>query len=531
MRGVLLSMAVLLPGLGCSENDGTPTGDAGRGGTPSGGSAGANAAGASARAGSAGQTPGTGGRGGASGEGSGGAGAGTAGRGGRDGAGGSAAEGGEAGRGSSGNAGAAGASGSCDEIVTFEAGRSPTRELFVAAEAAANGDGSEESPFATLAEALPALTPGTALRIRPGTYAGGAFASDLRGTAEAPIWIGGVAGELRPVIAGGANALQLSAAQYVVIHNLEIRGQDANGLNIDDGEVASGEAHHLIFRNLTFGAIGENGNHDCLKLSGIDDYFVLDSDFFECGGGSAVDHVGCHRGVVARNYLVDLRGNGVQSKGGSEDILITRNQFEDAGERAVNMGGSTDFEYFRPPLSTSQPNFEARDIRVVANEFVGGVSPIAFVGCVDCMAANNAVVDPERWIVRILQETVSEGEYSFEPARSGRFLNNAVYFSRALLSTYVNVGGETDPESFTFANNLWYAHDMPSASEPSPLPVAESDGIYGQDLGFASAPGRDFGIDSGSPAAGAGVAIEGVNADRAGVCYSDPPSIGAREAD
>jgi hypothetical protein len=528
MRGVLLSVAVLLLGLGCSDDEGAPTGDAGSGGTPVGGSAGASTAGASGRAGSTAQNAGTGGRGGATGAGSGGAGAGTAGRGGTEDSG---AQGGEAGRGgSSGSAGSAGASGSCDEIVTFEAGRSPTRELFVDAEAAPNGDGSESAPFATLADALPALTPGTALRIRSGTYAGGAFASGLRGTAEAPIWIGGVPGELRPAIVGGANALQLSAAQYVVIHDLEIRGQDANGLNIDDGEVASGQAHHLIFRNLIFGPIGDGGNQDCLKLSGIDDYFVLDNEFFECGGGSAVDHVGCHRGVVARNYLADLRGNGVQSKGGSEDILITRNRFDAAGERAVNMGGSTGFQFFRPPLSTSQPNFEARNIRVVANEFIGGVSPIAFVGCVECMAANNTVIDPERWIMRILQETLSEGEYTFEPARSGRFLNNVVYFSRALLSTYVNVGGETDPGSFTFAGNLWYAHDMPGESEPSPLPVVESYGIYGQDPGFASPPGRDFGIDSESPAAGAGAALDGVSADLNGVCYSDPPSIGAHEA-
>jgi hypothetical protein len=533
MRGVLLSLAVLL-GLGCSDDAGNPTGDAGAGGTPVGGSAGASAAaGASGRAGSTAQNGGTGGRGGAAGNGSSGSAGTTAGRGGRGGEGGgeSGGEGGDSGSGaSSGSGGSAGGSGSCDEIVTFEAGRSPTRELFVDAEAAPNGDGSEGSPFATLDDALPALTPGTALRVRPGTYSGGAFASGLSGTAEAPIWIGGVAGAVRPVISGGSTALQLSAASYVIVHDLEISGQSANGVNIDDGEVASGEAHHLIFRNLRFGAIGDGGNQDCLKLSGIDDYFVLDSEFVECGGGSAVDHVGCHRGVIARNRFADLAGNGVQSKGGSDDILITRNRFEAAGERAVNMGGSTGFEFFRPLLSTSQPNFEARDIRVVANLFVGGVSPVAFVGCVDCLAANNTIIDPERWIVRILQETVSEGEYTFEPAQGGRFLNNAVYFSRALLSTYVNVGAETDPDSFSFANNLWYAHDMPADSEPSPLPVAESAGIYGEDPGFADAAAGDFGIAAGSPAAGAGVTLTEARTDVDGDCYSQPPSIGAHEA-
>lgn len=540
MRGVVFSLAVLL-GLGCSDEADTPDGAAGRGGTSAGGSSGAGARGGDAgRAGSSAEGGSASGRGGSAAGGSSGASAGSGGaRGGTGGSGGAGA-GGEAGdtghggsagsSGSAGSGGFAGGSGSCDEIVTFEAGRTPTRELFLDAEASGGGDGSAESPFATLNDALSALTPGTALRIRPGTYAGGAFANGLSGTAEAPIWIGGVEGAERPVFSGGSNALQLSAASYLVLHDLEVSGQTANGLNIDDGEVASGEAHHLVFRNLVFGSIGDGGNNDCLKLSGIDDFFVLDSEFVQCGGGSAVDHVGCHRGVIARNTFTDLAGNGVQSKGGSDDILITRNRFEAAGERAVNMGGSTGFEFFRPALSTSEPNFEARDIRVVANLFVGGVSPIAFVGCVDCLAANNTVVDPERWVVRILQETTSEGEYEFEPAQGGRFVNNAVYFSRDLLSTYVNVGVDTDPESFTFANNLWYAHDDPSASEPSPLPVSETDGIYGSDPGFADAA-AGYGIDSASAAAGAGLAIADVRADLNGECYADPPSVGAREAE
>jgi hypothetical protein len=141
--------------------------------------------------------------------------------------------------------------------------------------------------------------------------------------------------------------------------------------------------------------------------------------------------VGCHDGVVARNVFRDLGGNGVQSKGGSENIEITQNRFFSAGERAVNIGGSTGFEFFRPALSTSEVNAEARDIRVDANVFRGGVSPIAFVGCVGCLVANNTIVEPEHWVVRILQETTSEGEYEFAPASDGRFVNNIVYYALA----------------------------------------------------------------------------------------------------
>jgi hypothetical protein len=452
------------------------------------------------------------------------------------GASGGAAQGGTSSGATGGASGAAGGSagsggnvtiGECGAIATFEDAATPSQEIFVDATAAGPGDGSEGDPFTTLDPAFDAATPGTAIRIRPGTYTGGAFVEGLTGSAEAPIWIGGVAGEERPVISGGDNAIQLSGASFVIVHDLEVTGQTSNGLNVDDAETASGLAHDLVFRDLYIHDIGDGDNQDCLKLSGIDDFFVLDSEFVGCSAGSAIDHVGCHHGVIARNVFSELGGNGVQSKGGSDDILITQNQFLNAGERAVNMGGSTGFEFFRPALSVSGENYEARDIRVVANLFRGGVSPIAFVGCVDCLAANNTLIDPDHWVVRILQETTSTSVYTFSPASDGRFVNNIVYYELGLLSTHVNVGGETSPESFVFSNNLWYAYDAAENSEPGGVPTAETAGVYGEDPAFLSA--EDASITASSPAAGAGVEVEEVPGDINGNCYLAPPAIGAYE--
>ena len=56
--------------------------------------------------------------------------------------------------------------------------------------------------------------------------------------------------------------------------------------------------------------------NDIKKLSGLDDYWVLDSRFARCGGGnsgSGIDHVGCHHGVVAGNVFDTMSGNGVQA--------------------------------------------------------------------------------------------------------------------------------------------------------------------------------------------------------------------------
>jgi hypothetical protein len=419
----------------------------------------------------------------------------------------------------------------CDRLDTFDRDLEPSTTLHVATWGSDTaGDGSVGSPFATISRAVEDATPGTAVRVHEGTYGGGVYLADVAGAPSAPIWIGGVEGEARPLIEGGGEGLHLTRASYVVIHDLEVANALHNGINCDDGGDYGDPmaTHHVTFRRLGIHDIGTGGNEDCLKLSGLDDYWVVLSEFARCGGGlsgSGVDHVGCHHGLIARNSFHELSANAVQSKGGSEDIEIRWNRFVEAGQRSLNLGGSTGFDYFRPPLSETEANAEARDIRVVANLFEGSEAAVAYVGCVGCVVVNNTIVDPHNWILRILQETNSTATYEFEQCRDGQFLNNLVSFDRSDLSTYVNIGPNTRPETFTFANNLWYAWDNPAQSEPT-LPVTESDGIYGED----PAMDADHRIGPTSPAAGAGLVDARVRGDMAGACYATTPSIGAFEA-
>jgi hypothetical protein len=439
--------------------------------------------------------------------------------------------------GSSMTGGASGSAGSsaCGSIATFADGLKPAKEVHVSTSGNDAGDGSAQSPLATIQKAVSLATPGTAVVIHSGTYAGGAFLSDVNGSEGAPIWIGGAAGENRPVLDGGGEAIHISKARYLVVHDLEIRNMDSNGINADDGGEYADEsaAQYLLFRGLYIHDIGSGGNQDCLKLSGLNDYFVLDCEMSACGGsgaGSAVDHVGCHRGVLARNHVHDTAGTGFQCKGGSVDIDIRQNRFENGGERAVNLGGSTGFEFFRPPLSSAQPNAEARRINVFANVFVGSISPVAFVGCVDCKVVNNTFIDPTKWLFRVLQETVSDAQYDFEPASKGLYANNILYFDRSKLSGEdVNVGPNTDAGSFTFTNNLWYAHNNPAQSAPATLPAADMASVIGKDPALANPGAGDYSIASGSPAAGQGKQTAGVVSDITGACFMNPPSIGAYE--
>lgn len=444
---------------------------------------------------------------------------------------------------SGGRAGAAGQAGSagqgqaaCEPIRTFETDVTPSAILHVATTGSPNGSGSEQDPFDSIEAAVAEASPGTAIRVHAGEYEGGWFLTDVIGTEQAPIWIGGAPGEARPVIGrGSSEALHVSGARYLVVHDLEITGSTANGINLDDrGDYADAEAlRHIVLRNLKIYGVGTGGNNDCLKISGANDFFVLDSEFSDCSaGGSNIDHVGCHDGLIAGNVFVG-GGTGVQSKGGSRGIEIRGNVFREVGGRAVNMGGATGYEFFRPPLEESGDNYEAKDIRVIANLFDRVSEVAAIPGCVDCLFAHNTVHRPTTRILRILQETTTGDGYTFLPASGGRVVNNVLSYRRAEIvngGRAINVGDGTSPDTFSYVNNLWYASDDVDGSAEVDYQGATVIGTLAPaDPNFLDPAAGDFTVPASSPASGAGAALSEAPQDLLGNCYADPPSLGAYE--
>jgi hypothetical protein len=419
-----------------------------------------------------------------------------------------------------------------DAIETFADRATPTRVLHVATSGNdQGGDGSEGRPYATIAAAARRAKPGTRVLVHPGTYRGGVGLEGLAGEARAPIWIGGEPNASpRPIIDGGGSGIHLVRASYVVLHDLEVRGATGNGVNSDDGGAYADDdaAHHQVFQRLRIDSIGADGNQDGLKLSGIRGFTVLDCEISRCGGamsGSGIDMVGCHDGTIARCFLHDLSANAVQAKGGTADVTITRCRMERAGERAVNIGGSTGFEFFRPPL-TAADNAEARRVVVSANVILGGACAAAFVGAVDCSFSQNTVIRPETWTLRILQETVSTTERRFLPCSRNRVTGNIFVFARATLRTHLNIGANTDPASFTFAHNCWFASDDAAWSKPV-LPVAEVGGLYGADPRVCE--DNEWSLAPDSPCLGRVPSVLDVRSDYAGAPYATPGAMGARE--
>jgi hypothetical protein len=170
---------------------------------------------------------------------------------------------------------------------------------------------------------------------------------------------------------------------------------------------------------------------------------------------------------------------------------------------------------------------------VVANVFDRAAEVAVMPGCVDCLFAHNTVHLPTMRILRILQETVTSDGFTFLPASNGRVINNLFVYTRAEITSggrAINVGADTDPASFTYTNNLWFASDDVAGSGDVDYQGATVTGtLEPADPGFADAANGDFTLAANSPAAGAGVELSEVPQDLAGTCYATPPALGALE--
>lgn len=357
---------------------------------------------------------------------------------------------------------------------------------------------------AALRAALREAKPGTTIAIAPGTYRGGIELRGLTGAEGRPIVIAGASREQPPLFEGGACAFHLRDVAWIELADFAVSGASGNGINVDDDGSAETPAHDVVLRRLAVRDIGGSGNQDGLKLSGVVRFRVEGGTIERWGAqGSGIDLVGCHDGVIEGVTLRQREGaggSGVQVKGGSSRVTIRACRFEEAGSRAVNLGGSTGLQWFRPPLGRP-PHAEARELLVERCTFLGSDAPIAFVGVDGAIVRSNTLYLPRRWALRILQETTQPG---FVPCRNGRFERNLVVFRSDRWSEGgVNVGTGTDAASFAFADNWWWCADAPARSAPR-LPRAEDGGVHGRDPELRDAAAGDLRPRPGSPAAGYG---------------------------
>lgn len=350
---------------------------------------------------------------------------------------------------------------------------------------------------AELRAALNAAGPGSRITLAPGRY-GSVYATKIAGGAELPIVVTAKDEAHPPVFEEG---IHLSAVAHLELRNLVVAGAPKNGINVDDGGTLDTPSHHITFDRVTVKDVGGDANADGIKLSGVDDCVITNCTIERWGrGGSGIDLVGCHRVRIESTTLRDSEASpaasGIQAKGGSADVVIRRCTFHHAGQRAVNLGGSTGRPFFRP----QNPGYEAKNIVVEGCVFTGSHAPIACVGCDGASIRFNTIRQPTKWALRILQE--SRGE-EFTPCRNGSFTDNLIVYDGRRCFELVNVGPGTAPETFVFARNYWFRVDAPSRSIPR-LPTSEVEPSGGADPQFVD--DSSFEVAEESPAREVGAA-------------------------
>lgn len=322
-----------------------------------------------------------------------------------------------------------------------------------------------------LKAALRDLKPGTVLKIAPGEYPGGHHVSGVE-----KLTIEALDAKNPPVFKGGSNGWHFSRCASLTLRNLRITGQRDNGLNLDDGGQLDKPVTGITLERIEVSDIGPSGNHDGIKCSGLDQLTICDCTITGWGG-QGIDFVGCHRALITGCRLVGKPGftasAGIQLKGGTAEVIVEKCHFTDAGDRPLQVGGSTGLPYFRPQGA----KYEAARVIVRDNIIEGSICAAAFVGVDGAEFTGNTILFPTKWIFRILQETREPG---FAPCRNVLIKDNRIVFRRSQIRTDLNIGDATAPATFRFENNRWFAEDRPQASKPS-LPVEEKGGAYGVD--------------------------------------------------
>ena len=375
--------------------------------------------------------------------------------------------------------------------------------------------------YQTLEQAASTAQPGDKIIVHNGIYTQREDISNLNGEKENPVIIYAEE-EGKVIFRGQSEAWHLSSCSNLFIYGFVFENQTANGVNIDDSGNYDNSTFNITIKNCIFRDMNANGNNDLLKLSGLNDFTVENCSFQNgADGGSGIDMVGCHEGRFIKNRFENMGSNCIQVKGGSQYITIAQNTFINGGNRSLNLGGSTGLEFFRP----HDAPFEAADVDVYSNIFIRSWAPIAFVGSTRVKVFNNTFYKPENWVFRILQETVDTSR--FIACGDNEFSNNIIYFGNNL-HRIVNIGPNTRPESFIFANNLWYNFDNPDFDNPG-LPTIETNPVIQKNPLFESIDEYNFDLTSLSPAIGKGKSELAPELDFKDRYFKDTCSIGAFE--
>ncbi len=233
-----------------------------------------------------------------------------------------------------------------------------------------------------------------------------------------------------PVFQTGANeGLQIASCSYMLFDGIVVQGPMVEGIHLQDA--GSGPSNHIIMRNVKVTMGSAAGNIDNWKCD-----YTSDVLFYNCtgnvNGDAAFDMMGVTGQLVMRS---SSNGNCfAHAKNGSHNVGYYKNVLNNTGERNFQFGGNGTYNYDQ----------------IAMGNVVYGASPQSVV-------YTTARYDEFRYntiqnltggaVLRVLNEGSAT-----PPTAYDTFANNLIQYNGSALTW---PGSNTDPASFTVANNFW----------------------------------------------------------------------------
>jgi hypothetical protein len=245
------------------------------------------------------------------------------------------------------------------------------------------GDGSRARPLRTIRAAWRRVPHNQAgertgayrIRLLPGEYAGAYLDRPddqppvSAGTAATPLAIESDDPDNRARIvchaAGDCQNLTLFRIQYVYLQNFDIlMDRTFGGTPVSE----SGDAlqcdgcSHLLVRNMQIRGIRREAQTETVKLNQAQHVYIEDSDI-SGAGDNALDAVAVQYGHIVGNRIHNANDWCAYVKGGSAELIVEGNRFDNCGTGGFVAGQGTGFQFMVSPWL----HYEAYDIRIVNN--------------------------------------------------------------------------------------------------------------------------------------------------------------------
>ncbi|MCA9295004.1 MAG: right-handed parallel beta-helix repeat-containing protein [Phycisphaerales bacterium] len=349
------------------------------------------------------------------------------------------------------------------------------------------------------------------------------------GTLEAPIVIRSLDPERPAVILADRVGITLRRCKSIIIEQLLITGARNGGIVIDDGDDVSlppsmndaPSGGHIV-RNVAINRTGPDGPRHAITIRaqrGV----VIEHCMFQGWGGAGV-WIGHSEEVTVKScYFKRLEGHaqdhGIYICGGSADVRIVRNFFDDAGTYAIKVGDRLrESEFGTRLLSSVQPGtlFDAEKVIIEQNVITGSECAISMSHTDRCHVRSNTISAPRQIAFSLMHNHLDPrfGGHNRDTLSSNLIVTDITPAPRAIV-----VLQPLKRVSVAVGVNLWWSPDIETWRETlAVLPVegaAEQMTEMDPELDIMFAPQRDDAQMFGSSTEGVPLQVRAASADDA----------------